>query len=1029
MNVRQMRLEITTKADLNAMHQVAASLTRLTSQFLQFLGLDRLVRTLSQTFIGFGEGVQRVAGIVGKALTGINVHVERLGALFRSLRQDAQEGLSGLASGLSGGALGSGERGGGLLSGLLGIDSFLNIAQAILGPVISAVRAAVSLAARGFELLGKGVLYVAKSGVDMNLTLESARISLTRLAGGAGVAGQLIAALRKEAITSSLTFKEMLPIAQSLTAAYGPQGIGRVLPALRAFGDTAAALRVGQDGLNRALLGFRQLLGKPFAQQEELNQIAENLPGFNVSQILRRQLGTADAELLQKAGVTGAEVAAAILQGMQEQFGGSQAALGNSLPLILSGIEDTLNDLWGTVTEGLTQRLTQAAKGVLDFLNSLSQTAQGQLLVAQLTAAFDTLGEAVMAVGRALPGLVMGLGPLAAKAVEGVAGLVKALAGLLSNPQAIQQMIVNIAAAFKTLADVFAMFTGGKGLGDLFDPAKITKFLLELSNAGEYLIKWFFGLTRAWEELVKIFQSGVAFLGFTLKSLAENIGLWFQATFASITRGVRGMVADALSAIADGIQALYGPLGGALQRMGVDVAGVGGMRGVAAGLRNAPEQNLGQAQAAANLRQATGLAQILGNDPHFGEAFGKRMADAFTGKGREDPTQQFFLTLLDMNRRSVRGALFGGGAAAGPPPLAAGMPPPHMLYGQGHAAAAQVLVQAGPSAQERVQRQLTIKAVEDQVKALDAGTEAWAEIVKASQLYAKNLESVEDANLAVLPALLGQLGALDQLTAGERQLLALQKPWTKEWYDALKGVNQAAEGVYKVQDAVRELLFDTKAVQAATQEATALFQLGKDAGFGQEQMQALAAEQEQLLGTALQMESARLSTLTAGTEEWHKQRLTIISTVGEIVKLRKQLDGANSLISRQSLVSFRAATPFGVRGTGPEVGIGVPGGQTELGGLVNDLLGRFLNPEPRDLMQAARETLGAGGTPPWANGEAPGGQPGAYPTYNVAPSVIFNGPVNDVQTIQRIAAEAAGRAVEEAFARYGSGLRDRNGRG
>lgn len=252
------------------------------------------------------------------------------------------------------------------------------------------------------SLLG-AMVAVGKTGVDFNVMLQGTSVALTRITGSAGGAAKLIGELRNEARLSALTFAQMLPIAQSLAAVYGPAGIGRIIPTMRAFADTATALRVDSGGLERSLLGFRQLLGRDKPTAEDVNQVAENLPGLDVRGIMKRAFGTADTEELQKAGVTGRQVGEAIILGMQKAFGGSQQALGGTLPVLLSNFQDAFNDFSSAITQRFTPVLTNAVSKLLNVFSAMAQNAS---LINALATPFDLLGAAISFAADQLPNFV-----------------------------------------------------------------------------------------------------------------------------------------------------------------------------------------------------------------------------------------------------------------------------------------------------------------------------------------------------------------------------------------------------------------------------------------------------------------------------------------------------------------------------------------------------------------------------------------------------------------------------------------------
>jgi tape measure domain-containing protein len=312
-------------------------------------------------------------------------------------------GMGGSAlRGLGGGAV---ALGGGVLGGAANLAS---------GAITTATSALENLARAGLTatavlggLATAGFVAVARAGVDMNETLERATQTLSRITGSGAAGRGLVAQIKQESLTSAATFKDLVQIGTQLAVAYGPNGLGKVLPTMRAFGDTAVALNVDTEGLQRALLGFRQLLERRTPQQEELNQISENLPGVGLSGILRRAFGTSDTQELQKMQVTGKQVGDAIVKGMAAAFGGTQLRASGSIQVLQSNIADALTNISANVTSGFTRNLKAALQNVMGFLQELERSPQ---LLAPLKAIFDRVGEAIEVVSGKLPQLVEGLG-------------------------------------------------------------------------------------------------------------------------------------------------------------------------------------------------------------------------------------------------------------------------------------------------------------------------------------------------------------------------------------------------------------------------------------------------------------------------------------------------------------------------------------------------------------------------------------------------------------------------------------------
>lgn len=413
----------------------------------------------------------------------------------------------------------------------------LDLARGLLTGVVGVFQRIIGIATRLAGVLGgvllAGLVAVGRAGVDMQTTLERASLSLTKITGSATGAARLLAEVRKESLTSSLTFKEMIPIAQQLAAAYGPAGIGRVIPTLRAFGDTASALGADREAQGRALLGFRQLLTRDKPTQEDLNQVSENLPGLNVRDILRRRLGSADTETLNDAGITGRQVAEALVAGMEQGFGGSQTALANTLPTILSNFTDAWNNLTAAVVARFTPALTAALGKVLAVVQGL---AGNERLISALAVPFDLLAAVITKAADALPGFVTWL------------------EGVLTRENVIQ-VLAGIGGAIKTIWDeamrLIDAVSGGKGLIGIWET-----FQAVATTAIDFVL-------RAWNALV----AGIEYLA------ANAPALW-------------GVVQTAINNVQTAVESLVGAATVLLGILAADkIAGiVGGLLGVAGGV-------------------------------------------------------------------------------------------------------------------------------------------------------------------------------------------------------------------------------------------------------------------------------------------------------------------------------------------------------------------------------------------------------------------------------------------------------------
>jgi tape measure domain-containing protein len=591
-----------------------------------------------------GDTTSHAANTVRTAMANVAAAVTKAGGVFQGLSRTAHTALSSILT-----PLGALTKGVSLMGGLLG----------------------------GISIVG-----FTKAGIDMNLTVDRATAALTKMTGSAQVAQTFVEALRKEAETSAPTLEELLPIAQQLAAAYGPAGLGKVLPTIRAFGDAAVSLGASTDGMNLALLGFRQMLGKDFPQMEELNQVRENLPGLDVNGILKRAFGTADTEMLKDAGITGQMVGEALVRGMQQAFGGAQAQGAMKLPILLSNIQDTFTRAAGQITLGFLRSLEGANGAVTKLLASFQKLTESANFMGGVTVIFDALGHA--------------LEILSEQGDKFVAWL-----DAVFSRQGVAVLLSNILALVQTLAQVI-----GIDLTGAMDPANVGKFFNAIGTGITSAINGFFGVARVIEEMVKMGQTFFRDLGDSASDIATNIAISFNEmvdrvaimllnltakalySFAETTRAV-GKILDAIGSIR--LPALLG--GGQLfpgfsGQMMTDATNSANR---AAGIAGGAAYSLGTGwdaqgryyqrnQMAYDVQQREKLRDQ--QDPFRHQTFIQRVTDAFMGNGRNTNAQDTFWANFNQNRLDIAKMLFAGAGAQQPAPSFPGAP---QLYGGGNA--------------------------------------------------------------------------------------------------------------------------------------------------------------------------------------------------------------------------------------------------------------------------------------------------------------------------------------------------------
>lgn len=714
--------------------------------------------------------------------------------------------FSSIGQGLSSGA-------GSALSGLENIFTGLargaeNLAQALLRDVAGALQAVAVVGERaGLVLAGTvlaGMIAIGKAGVDMNTSIQRATLALTKIGGPEGP--KLIADARKEALTSALTFRQLIPIVQQVTAAYGPGGLGRVIPTIRAFGDAAATLGVDPAAQERALLGFRQLISAA-PNARDLRQIGENLPGSNPQDIIKRAFGTTDSKALQEAGVTGAMMADAIIKGFQEQFGGAQAQLAKvDIGIILSNFADAFNNLSQAVTQRFTPALAAGLSRVLETVSRLSESPQ---FIAALSVPFELLGVAIGKAADALPGFV--------KWLEGIAtreNVIALLAGIAGAIQTIWQETMKLIGAV----------TGGNSLASIWEG-----FQKAARTAIELVYKGIVGLGAGIEYLVQhapqLWQAFADAAKPALHVLDTLIGLVTVLTATKVV-GLPGLIGALLFGGKGGTSVQAGMFGGGAGGSWDESAPGGSSAGLPEGVYSKGDPRIrGFHPVSLKPKIPHDIPGLIGmllsglgiGGPSGGvEGLGELLADIgervrggvtgaagaglnalpdslknFVGGGIKAVTDAAAKANLDsvfdaQKRNAATLAAAATAALASPAGAAAGggLPSAPQLYHGGGAASAAMAVAP--------ERALTDKQVKEFQQSFQAFVEAKLARVKAeSAASGEELRAAQEASILV-PGLQVKQKELSDLAAS-------MKPYTAEWYRLQKEYYQAQEQIGNLQ--------------------------------------------------------------------------------------------------------------------------------------------------------------------------------------------------------------------------------------
>ncbi|OUO92566.1 hypothetical protein B5F39_10415, partial [Cloacibacillus sp. An23] len=225
----------------------------------------------------------------------------------------------------------------------------------------------VKYAAAGLTALGV-------AAVKMSADFQVAQKSMTVLTGSADAAQKHLRDLERFAATTPFDFAGLVDASKRLQA-YGFQAEA-VIPILNNVGNAAAALGLGQEGIDRITLALGQMASKGKVSAEEMLQLTET--GIAGWQMLADYTGQSVAEVQAQAskGAISAQTALeAIFTGMRDRFDGIMEESADEIPYQLSNMQDSISSIMRSIGDSITEGLDLKTKmsDVSTYLTALSQ--------------------------------------------------------------------------------------------------------------------------------------------------------------------------------------------------------------------------------------------------------------------------------------------------------------------------------------------------------------------------------------------------------------------------------------------------------------------------------------------------------------------------------------------------------------------------------------------------------------------------------------------------------------------------------
>lgn len=353
--------------------------------------------------------------------------------------------------------------------------------------------------------LGLAIASIGAASVKAAADMEQTRKAFTTLLKDATLAKDFLAELETFAANTPFELPGLLQASKKMLA-FGFTA-NQVIPILTAVGDSAAALGMGQDGIDRLTIAIGQMQAKGKVSAEEMLQLAE--AGVPAWQMLADAMGTSipqTMKMAEKGTIDSATGIQAIISGMNSKFGGMMQEQSSTINGMLSNIQDSIGQtmvvIGDEITDGLDLKpaLKEAQDDLSDFAAKVKSSgiaeairdtvppaagatiaAFAAVLTATAIPAMAKLGLSAASTAAAFAGIT---GPiaLAAAGIGAAAYLIwdnwewvgeqwddlcwsiELAAGRMAA--GVKTVIVGVVSNIAWLANKIASFVGGSGITD-----------------------------------------------------------------------------------------------------------------------------------------------------------------------------------------------------------------------------------------------------------------------------------------------------------------------------------------------------------------------------------------------------------------------------------------------------------------------------------------------------------------------------------------------------------------------------------
>lgn len=312
-----------------------------------------MMKTLSNAglFKMAGDSLSRLAGVAVSSALGNTIG----GAIQSTLSSAAAGAAMGSLAGLPGMAIGAGV---GALSG--GVSALTNTFSSQDDALKSAVQETYNTVKQEQE-------NTLTSGVTIAGQREQDQIAFSQRLGSDKAAEEYLAKTKTMATKTNYSYDDITGYSKSLLNSYKPDEVFKVLQTLS---DASGGLNLDSQGVNMFISGLSRMRTTGKATQEYLNYFSER--GLDVYKALSNATGADESKIagmVTKGDISGNTAAQAIIDYINETFGGLSEKQSTTYNAMVDNLQDLQNEMDAAMGEGFTEERKKGLTAQQDWLS------------------------------------------------------------------------------------------------------------------------------------------------------------------------------------------------------------------------------------------------------------------------------------------------------------------------------------------------------------------------------------------------------------------------------------------------------------------------------------------------------------------------------------------------------------------------------------------------------------------------------------------------------------------------------------